>query len=649
MSNVQTKSKGHIQPHAYAHDHDHEHGGTVAVVLFFIGLASFIVALFLNKGFTQNLLYTITLVLSGYHVIIEGFADTIKQTVRQKKFLPNVHILMTLAAIGAIVIGEFREAALLILIFAGAHYLEDYAERKSRKEITNLLHLNPTQARKIKPNGDIEIVDVSELQIGDHVSILNGDQIPTDGVVLSGVSTVDESAITGESIPVEKHKGDALFGSTINGDGTLTMEVTKDSSETVFAKIVELVSQSQTNVSRTAQVIQRIEPIYVTTALVLAPLFYLAGLYLFGWGSYDSFYRTMVFLIAASPCALAVTDIPASLSAISNLAKRGVLFKGGAHLANVSDISAVAFDKTGTLTRGKPVVTDIYFNENVSEKVRSNYEAIIVSMESKSNHPLANAIVEYFTDVIPNEMEVENVIGVGLVGKSKGKTYKIGKPTSVTDVPEDIQLQTEKLEYDGKTVVYFSDEDEVAGLIAIQDVPKETSKEAIRYFKDEGIHTIMITGDAERTGEAIGRQLELDAVRGNVLPEQKAEIITELKNEYPVMAMLGDGVNDAPALVTADVGVAMGEGTDIAIDVADAVLMRNDIKRFAYTHRLAKKLRKIVWQNIFIALFVVLFLIVINIMGKVNMAVAVLIHEGSTLLVILNGLRLLRGVDDDFN
>lgn len=645
MSNASVKTKRHIHEQAYVQD-DHDHGGVVAVVLFFVGLASFIGALFLSKGYVQNILYTVTLALSGYHIIIEGFLDTITQTYRRKKLLPNVHILMTLAAIGAMVIGEFREAALLILIFAGAHYLEVYAESRSKREITNLLHLNPTQARKIKPNGDIEIVDVHELTIGDHVSILNGDQIPTDGVVLSGASTVDEAAITGESIPVEKYEGDTLFGSTINGGGTLTMEVTKDSSETVFAKILELVSQSQTNVSKTAKLIQRIEPKYVTTVLIVAPLFFLTGLYIFNWTQYDSFYRTMVFLIAASPCALAVTDIPASLSAISNLAKRGVLFKGGAYLANVSDISAIAFDKTGTLTRGKPIVTDIYFNENSTEQSRSEYETIIVSMESKSNHPLANAIVEYFTDVAPDEMDVENVIGVGIVGKTKGKTYKIGKPTSVTDVPEDIRLQTEKLEYDGKTVVYFSAEDSVTGLIAIQDVPKETSKEAIRYFKDEGIHTIMITGDAERTGEAIGRELELDAVRGNVLPEQKAAIITELKEEYPVMAMLGDGVNDAPALVTADVGVAMGEGTDIAIDVADAVLMKNDIKRFAYTHRLAKKLRKIVWQNIFIALFVVLFLIIINIMGKVNMSFAVLIHEGSTLVVILNGLRLLRGAKD---
>src|SRR5690625_3602781 len=357
----------------------------------------------------------------------------------------------------------------------------------------------------------------------------------------------------------------------------------------------------------------------------------------------------MVFLIATSPCALAVTDVPATLSAISNLAKRGVLFKGGSYLSNLSDLTAVAFDKTGTLTTGKPVVTEVYFAEEVTEEQQKEYESIIVSMESKSNHPLAVAIIQYYDTVSAKELEVENIIGVGLVAKVKDGTYKIGKPTSIEVVPEDIQKQTEVFEHEGETVVYFGTEEKVLGLIAIQDVPKETSKDAIQYFKHQKIHTVMITGDAKRTGEAIGRQLEIDEVRGNVLPEEKAEIISELKDEYPVIAMLGDGVNDAPALVTADVGVAMGEGTDIAIDVADAVLMKNDLTRFAYTHKLAKKLRKIVWQNIFIALFVVLFLIVINIMGKVNMAVAVLIHEGSTLLVILNGLRLLRGVVDVLN
>lgn len=635
----------HDHNHDHDHDHDHSHGGKTAVVLFFVGLAAFIIGLFLNEGSFQSILYIATFALAGYHIIIEGFTDTYQQTIRRKKFHPNVHILMTLAAIGAIIIGQYMEAALLILIFAGAHYLEDYAQGKSKKEITNLLNLNPTNARKIMPNGEIEIVDVTELKIGDQLSILSGDQIPTDGVVISGNSSVDQSSITGESIPVNKEEGDNLFGSTINGVGTLVMEVTKDSSDTVFAKIVELVSQTQSNISKTAALIRRIEPVYVTIVLILAPIFYLLGLYVFGWTANESFYRTMVFLIATSPCALAATDIPATLSAISNLAKRGVLFKGGSYLSNVSDLTAVAFDKTGTLTTGKPVVTETYFTKEVTAEQQNEYELFIVSMESKANHPLAGAIINHYDEITAVDMEVENIIGVGLVATYEDQTYKIGKPSSNKAIPEDIEKQTETFEYEGKTVVYFGTEEKVLGLIAIQDVPKETSKEAIQYFKDQQIHTVMITGDAKRTGEAIGRQLGIDEVRGNVLPEEKAAIITDLKTKYPVIAMLGDGVNDAPALVTADIGVAMGEGTDIAIDVADAVLMKNDLTKFAYTHKLAKKLRKVVWQNIFIAMAVVVILVVTNVTGQMNMSLAVIVHEGSTLVVILNGLRLLKGIE----
>lgn len=626
------------------HEHDHHHGGPVAITLFFVGAVIFVIALFLPAGLTKQLLFFATFLLSGYEVMWEGFADSFHQSMKQKRFKPNIHILMTLAAVGAMVIGEFMEAALLILIFAGAHYLEDYAQGKSKKEITSLLQLNPTQARKIMPNGKINIVDVSELAIGDQVSILNGDQIPTDGIVVSGNSSVDQASITGESIPVNKSAGDELFGSTMNGTGTLIMEVTKDSSDTVFAKIVELVSQTQSNISRTAALIKRIEPIYVTIVLIVAPLFFLAGLYLFQWGTYDSFYRTMVFLIATSPCALAVTDIPATLSAISNLAKRGVLFKGGSYLSNVADINVVAFDKTGTLTTGKPVVTDTYFANKVTDDEQAVYEKIIVSMESKSNHPLAQAIINHYEAIHPTTLEVENVIGVGLIATYEDQQYKIGKPSSYTTIPEDVEQQTEQFELEGKTVVYFGRNEEVLGLIAIQDVPKETSAEAIQYFKQNRIHTVMITGDAKRTGEAIASQLQMDEVRGNVMPEEKAAIITDLKKEHPVIAMVGDGVNDAPALVTADIGVAMGEGTDIAIDVADAVLMKNDLTKFAYTHRIAKRLRKIVLQNIIFALAVVVFLVTTNVLGQMNMSYAVVIHEGSTLVVILNGLRLLKGI-----
>jgi len=632
--------------HDCEHDHDHSHSGKMEVVMFFIGLVAFVSALFVSAGTLKSALYITSLVLSGYHIILEGFLDTVQQSMKNKKFMPNIHILMTLAAIGAVIIGEYMEAALLILIFGGAHFLEHYAEDKSNKEITNLIKINPTTARRLNENGKTEIVDVADLKVGDKLSVLNGDQIPTDGVVISGSSSIDQSSITGESIPVEKKTGDTLYGSTMNGTGTLVMEVTKDSSDTVISKIIEMVSQTQSNISKTAAFIKKIEPIYVTMVLLLTPVFFLLGFIVFQWSSYDSFYRTMVFLIATSPCALAVTDIPATLSAISNLAKRGVLFKGGSYLSNLSDLTAVAFDKTGTLTTGKPVVTDTYFGKDIPAEKQIEFEKMIVSMESKSNHPLAQAIINHYKNMDPTELEVENIIGVGLIALVGDTTYKIGKPNSYHVIPKDIQKQTDVFEREGKTVVYFGTEKQVLALLAIQDVPKETSKAAVQYFKAENIHTIMLTGDAKQTGEAIGRQLEIDEVRGNVMPDEKASIITELKETYPVMAMVGDGVNDAPALVTADIGIAMGEGTDIAIDVADGVLMKNDLSKFAYTHKLAKKLRKVVWQNIVFALAVVVLLVISNMIGQMNMTLAVIFHEGSTLAVIFNGLRLLKGVRD---
>ncbi|MET3576752.1 heavy metal translocating P-type ATPase [Bhargavaea ullalensis] len=645
MSELSTNHAARSCSHNHDHDHDHEHGGNLAVILYFTGLAAFLVGLFTGSDLWQAILYLAALVVSGYHIIIEGFADTFRQTAQKKKFTPNVHILMTLAAIGAVIIGDYREAALLILIFAGAHFLEHYAESKSNKEITSLLKLNPTTARRINPDGTVETVDVSALKIGDKLSILNGDQIPTDGIVTSGHSSVDQSSITGESMPVEKKEGDELFGSTINGTGTMTMEVTKNSADTVISKIIQLVSQTQNNVSRTAAFIKRLEPVYVKVVLLLTPLFYLLGYYAFGWGAYESFYRTMVFLIATSPCALAATDIPATLSSISNLAKRGVLFKGGSYLSNLSDLKAVAFDKTGTLTTGKPSVTDTFFGDQVTPEQERELGRIIVSMESKSNHPLAQAILMHYPDIAPLDLEVENLIGTGLVAKAEGTLYKIGKPSSYKTIPEAFIRQTGIFESEGKTVVYFGNDEEVLALLAIQDMPKETSQEAIRYLKGQNIHTVMITGDAERTGQAIGRVLGIDEVRGNVMPEEKANIIADLKNTYPTIAMVGDGVNDAPALVAADVGVAMGEGTDIAIDVADAVLMKNDLTKFSYTHRVAKKLRRLVIQNISIALAVVVFLVIVNLTGNMNMTAAVVIHEGSTLAVILNGLRMLKGLE----
>ncbi|NKZ28235.1 heavy metal translocating P-type ATPase [Vagococcus lutrae] len=623
------------EKHHHHHDHDH---GKLPVILYIVGLIVFIVALFLpEKSLQQNVTFVIAMLLTGYHVIEEGILDTIHSTVDAKKFTPNIHILMTIAAVGASFIGDFLEGSLLILIFATAHFLEDYAEGKSKREITNLMKMNPTEARLIQPDGSTKIVSVKELKVGDQLNVLNGDQVPTDGVIISGATSIDESAINGESIPQEKQVGDTVFGSTINGNHTFTMEVTKNADETLFAKILQLVNESQASMPKAATKIQKIEPIYVKAVLAIVPIFILIGPFVFGWSWYESFYRGMVFLTVASPCALAASAVPATLSAISNLAKRGVLFKGGAYLANIAQLKAVAFDKTGTLTQGEPSVTDYYF---IGHQEQTHID-VIVAMEKQANHPLAEAITRYFEIEETIELEMENEIGRGLVAHHEGDEYRIGKPSLFEKVPAQIKEHEIQYANEGKTVVYYAVNQEVKGLIAMMDLPNEEAKEVISYLNSEGIHTVMITGDATLTGEAVARQIGMDEVVGNVLPENKSEIIKQKQAEYGSVAMLGDGVNDAPALVQANIGIAMGDGTDVAMEVADAVLMKNDLSNLSYAHRVSKKLDKIIWQNIYFSLAVIILLVILNILGKMNLSIGVIAHEGSTLVVIFNGLRML--------
>ncbi len=614
--------------------------GVLPVILFFSGIVFYILGLSLKS----NILLVISLILSGYEMIIEGFLDTFNDSIENKRFSPNIHLLMTIGSLGAIVIREYGEAALLMIIFAGANLLEEYVEGKSKKEITSLLKMNPTLARRVTANNDLEIVDVSSLKVGDILRVLNGDQVPTDGLVIEGNSSVDQSAITGESIPVEVFDGSNVFGGTMNQEGVFTMEVTKDSSETVFSKIIEMVSQAQTNISKTAAFIKRLEPIYVTIALICGPLFYLMGMYLLDWGHDVSFYRTMVFLIGVSPCALAATDIPATLSAISNLAKQGILFKGGSYLSNFSDIKAIAFDKTGTLTKGKPQVTDVLFLGEHSNLI-DKYTNIIYSMEHGSNHPLATAIIEHFHSGQLIDIEVSNHVGTGLSATLDGDTYMIAKPSVFENIDESSERIRDDFENEGKTVIFFMVNNVLECIISVLDIPKESSKKALEYFNENAVKTFMLTGDAKLTGEAIGRNLGVDQVYANVLPEEKSVIMKDLQSEYGIVSMVGDGVNDAPALVTSDIGFAMGSGTDIAIESADAVLMINDLEKITYTHRLSKKLRRVVIQNIVFAMATVLFLIVVNIMGAVDLSKAVVIHEGSTIIVILSGLRLLKKLD----
>lgn len=621
-----------------SHSHDH---GKMPVVLYFIGLALALTALFLNDEYSllKNILFSIASVSAGFHVIVlEGIGETVENTKKQRRFTPNSHILMGLAALGASLMGDFWEGTLLILIFCGAHFLEDYAEGRSRREITKLLEMNPTTARLIMADGNTKIVDVSELKVGDQLQVLNGDQVPIDGVILSGTTSIDESSINGESIPKEKSKGDGVFGSTINGTGTFIMEVTKENKDTVFSKILQLVNQNQDNQTKAASIIQKFEPKYVTLVLVVIPLVMVLSPILFDLTWSESIYRGLVLLVAASPCALAAATVSVTLSATSNLAKKGVLSKGSTYLSQFANIDAIAFDKTGTLTNGKPEVTNYYFADYVNEEKIID---IIVALEKESNHPLANAILEKFEAKNKIDIEVTNQIGIGLTGNYNQKTYLIGKPTSFEGVSDEYTLLNNEWATEGKTVVYVAENEEVIGLIALMDIPNEHARATIDYFKKLGIHTTLITGDSEMTGKAVGEQLGIDEIIANVMPEDKSRIIDEQKGKYGVTAMVGDGVNDAPALVNADVGIAMGDGTDVAVEVSDLVLMQNNLTRLTQSHKISKKMNRVIWQNIVFSMAVVVFLVIVSLLGLTDIAINVIIHEGSTLVVIFNGLRLL--------
>lgn len=631
----------HVKGHSHSCGHEHNHG-KIPIVMYFIGLALALIAFFLSKEYQilQNILFLIATISAGYHVIVlEGLGETIHNSKSQKRFIPNSHILMGLAAIGASLMGSFGEGALLILIFSGAHFLEDYAEGRSRREITKLLEMNPTTARLILPDGSTKNVEVNELKVGNHLQVLNGDQVPIDGIILSGSTSIDESSINGESIPKEKSNGDEVFGSTINGTGTFTMEVTKENKDTVFSKILQLVNQNQDNQTKAASIIQKFEPKYVTFVLVAISLFILLTPFLLDWTWSQSFYRGLVLLVAASPCALAAATVSATLSTTSNLAKKGVLSKGSSYLSQLADIQAIAFDKTGTLTKGKPEVTNHYFTDSVDEEEIID---IVVALEKNSNHPLADAILRKFEPKNQLSIEVENQIGKGLSGDYNGRKYRIGKPTSFDDVSDEYVRLNNQWASEGKTVVYLAVDEEVIGLIALMDVPSKYAKETIEYFKKQGIHTTLITGDSEMTGKAVASKLGIDEVIANVMPDEKSKIIDEQKEKYGVTAMVGDGVNDAPALVNADVGIAMGDGTDVAVEVSDLVLMQNNLTKLTQSHKISTKMNRLIWQNIIFSMAVVAFLIVVSFLGLTNMALSVIIHEGSTLVVILNGLRLLK-------
>ncbi|MFN7252058.1 MAG: heavy metal translocating P-type ATPase [Anaerobacillus sp.] len=604
--------------------------------------------LFLGLGFILQKLdlqtfaiaaFLVSYGIGGFYKAKEGLTDLIVERSL------NVELLMILAAIGAAIIGYWTEGAILIFIFSLSGALETYTLNKSHREISALMELQPEEAT-VLVNGLEKIVAVTALQIGDHVLVKPGERIPTDGMIIKGQTTIDEAAITGESMPVVKKIEDHVFSGTVNMNGAITVAVTKPNDETLFHKIIELVQTAKDEKSPSQLFIEKFEGTYVKGVLIVVTLMLFAPHYLLGWSWTETFYRAMVMLVVASPCALVASIMPASLSAISNGARNGILFKGGVHLEALSSIKAIALDKTGTLTKGKPEVTNVIIRDGFSEE---DFLYVVASVESYSTHPLAEAIVSYAKKQNINSLthpdDVEDVTGWGIKASLNGRQFKIGKRSFIGDEIADkfYKDEAEELSSSGKTLVYVADSEGIYGIIALKDTVRDVAIEAIRRFHEAGIHSIMITGDHEKTAQAIAKETNIDEHIANCLPEAKVEKVKQLKEKYGSVAMVGDGINDAPALAVATVGFAMGTGTDVAIETADIVLVKNDLAKIAKAIELSKKMNRIVKQNIVFSLSIIVLLIIGNFLQQVSLPLGVIGHEGSTILVILNGLRLLRG------
>ena len=578
-----------------------------------------------------TLLYITAGIIGGFFWAREGLEELIKE----KEI--GIELLMLVAAVGAGVLGLWEEAALLVFIYGAAEGLEGYTFAKTRSSIRKLLDLAPKEARLLKSGKEIT-VSAQELKIGDIFIVRPGESLPTDGVIVKGSSSINEAPVTGESIPVEKNPGMKVFSATINQEGVLEIKVTAIFANNTLSKMVHMVEKAQDKKGKAQVFIEKFgkkySPIVLLVGLLLLVIPSLFGASFSIWAV-----RAIVFLVAAAPCALVMSTPVAVATGIGTAGKNGVLVKGGMHLENLGKTRAVAFDKTGTLTLGKPVVTDI-------EAVKGKKVEIIqlaASVEQYSEHPLAKAVISKAKEmnvIIKKAVEFKALTGAGAVATIEKQVIQVGKQELFTEVDQVFVSKVEKLRQDGKTVIYVGTKNTLLGAIAVRDEIRPQAKQVIEKLHKMGIKIAMLTGDNQVTAKAIGKELGIDTIKANLKPEDKIAVINELKKTHQDVVMVGDGINDAPALATATVGIAMGTaGTDAAIEAADVALMGDDISKVAYAIELGKKARNISRQNIIFSLLLLVVLIPSALIGAMTIAIAVTVHEVGELLAIGNGLR----------
>ncbi len=592
-----------------------------------------------------TIIYMLAALIAGYEIAILAYKSLVK------RHTVGPALLVVIACIASFIIGHGEEGAAVALLYYIAEFLEDLAEHRAKRSIKALVEIAPETAR-VKVGESEEVRQIDDVKIGEIVIVRPGDKVPLDGKVTYGTSSLNQASITGESLPVTKTVGDEVFSGTVNEDGYLEVEVTKEAKDSVISKIVTLVKRSQLNRSNTETMVERISKYYTPLMIVIAACVAFVPPLLFGQNLVDWVYKALSIMVISCPCAFLISTPIGMVSAITSATKKGVIIKGSTYVEEMRNVKAVIFDKTGTLTEGKLVLSDInVLDENYTEE---EIVKIAASLEHSSSHPIAQAIINYANDNGIKFDEIEdfrNVPGKGIIGNIGGKQYYAANESLIDGSEFNVsQDEINKYSAEGKTLIFIGDSESVIAGLTVVDKIRDNAQEVISDLKEQGVKTIMLTGDNKIAAKKVADEIGLDYVYSNLLPEDKLNLLDTIRNKFGDVAMVGDGINDAPALARANIGIAMGAaGSDVAIETADVALMQDDISKLPYLFSLSQKTMNIIKQNISLSIFVKALFVILAILGLITLMMSVGIGDlGLTLVVILNSFRIARVKDPLF-
>ena len=642
------------------HDHDHDHGGdshghdhehtqsratTISLAVSGVLVGAALALHFIQRESAVQWVSIAAMVAGGWFLLPSAWESL-------RRVRPDINLLVVLAAIGASIVGQRSEAGTVVFLFGVAEWLEGWADRRARRAVEALLEIAPKNAT-VKREGRFAEVPVEEVTVGEIIAVKSGMNIPLDGEVISGESAVNQAPITGESVPVEKKPGDAVFAGTVNESGSLEIRTTKPAGDTTLARIIHLVKEAQEQKAPSQRFVDVFARYYTPSITCLAFLIFLVPPLAFHGEWSVWLYRACVLLIIACPCALVISTPVSIVAGLTALARRGVLVKGGAHLEAIARLRALAVDKTGTITEGRPVVQGV---ESLGGHSEEEIVRMAAAIDAHSPHPLAAAVVEHATKRgirFERALDYQNRSGRGAQGVIDGHAFFVGNHRFTHELgvcSEDIERRLARIEEKGQSVVVVGHrphddcKGEVLGIIAVGDAVRPKARDAVRLLHEAGVEkVVMLSGDNQRAATFIAQQVGIDEARGDLLPEDKVAAVKALRGKFEVVGMVGDGVNDAPAMATATVGIAMGAaGTDAAIETADVALMQDDLSKIAETVRLGRRTLGIIRFNIGFALALKVIFLVLALLGHTSLWLAIMADTGATLLVVANALRLLR-------